>query len=48
MLQTPKSEIQISHGMKSRDKTVVMSGVEGGGEESARRIRDLLREAVEG
>ena len=46
MLRTPKSEIVISRGMKSRDKTVVVGGVKGG-EESVRRIGDLLRAAAE-
>ncbi|KAL2108558.1 hypothetical protein VUR80DRAFT_3642 [Thermomyces stellatus] len=47
VLQTPKSEIQISHGMKSRDKTVVVNGVKGDGEESVKRMGELLRKAAE-
>lgn len=47
MLERPRSDIQISHGMKSRDKTVVVSGIRGTGEDSVKRTEDLLRKAVE-
>lgn len=47
MLKRPKSEIQISHGMKSRDKTVVVSGIKGAGEDSVTRTEELLRKAIE-
>ncbi|SPO05215.1 related to DUF167 domain protein [Cephalotrichum gorgonifer] len=47
VLDTPKSEIQISRGMKSRDKTVVVSGVKGAEDEAVKRVEDALRKAVE-
>jgi uncharacterized protein YggU (UPF0235/DUF167 family) len=46
VLETPKSEIQISQGLKSRDKTVVVGGVKGDGEEAVRWARELLDEAA--
>lgn len=33
--------------MKSRDKTVVINGMKGDGEESVKRVGDMLKAAVE-
>lgn len=49
VLGIPKSDVQIAHGLKSRDKTVAVTGVLAQGDESAclSRVRDLLEEAAE-
>jgi len=46
VLKTPKSEIQISQGLASRDKTVVVGGVKGNGEEAVERVKGLLEKAA--
>ncbi|KAF7562420.1 hypothetical protein G7046_g1691 [Stylonectria norvegica] len=46
-LDLPKSRFQLTHGMKSRDKTVVLGDINGDGEEYAKLIRDLLDKAAE-
>lgn len=46
-LGVPKSRLQLTHGMKSRDKTVVLGDIKGDGEEFAKTIRELLDKAVE-
>lgn len=45
-LGVPKSRLQLTHGMKSRDKTVVLGDVKEDGEEYAKTIRQLLDEAA--
>lgn len=45
VLGVPKSRLHLSHGMKSRDKTVVLGDVKGNGEEEAQKILDILRKA---
>ncbi|KAH6891032.1 hypothetical protein B0T10DRAFT_458439 [Thelonectria olida] len=47
VLGVPKSSLQLTHGLKSRDKTVVMGDIKGDGDEYAKTIRDLLDKAVE-
>ncbi|KAF4980944.1 hypothetical protein FZEAL_3164 [Fusarium zealandicum] len=47
VLGVPKSRLQLTHGLKSRDKTVVLEGVKGDGEEYAKSVRDMLDKAVE-
>ncbi|PKS13008.1 hypothetical protein jhhlp_000349 [Lomentospora prolificans] len=47
VLNKPKSEIQISHGMKSRDKTVIVSGVKETEEEAVRSVREMLQKATD-
>ncbi|KAF5022880.1 hypothetical protein F66182_5072 [Fusarium sp. NRRL 66182] len=47
ILGVPKSSLQLTHGMKSRDKTVVVEGIKGDGEEYARTIREILDKALE-
>ncbi|KEZ42866.1 Uncharacterized protein SAPIO_CDS5294 [Scedosporium apiospermum] len=47
VLKKPKSEIQISHGMKSRDKTVVVSGVKEAEADAVRNVKEMLNKAVE-
>ena len=47
ILGVPKSSLQLTHGMKSRDKTVVLGGVKGDGEDYARSIREILDSAAE-
>lgn len=47
VLGVPKSRLQLTHGMKSRDKTVVLGDIKGDGEEYAKTVRDLLDKAVE-
>lgn len=47
ILGVAKSEIQITHGTKSRDKTIMVGGkLVGDGEESVDRIRDILESAA--
>lgn len=45
ILGVPKSRLHLSHGMKSRDKMVVLGEVAGDGEEYARTVLDALRKA---
>ncbi|CAM1503790.1 Fc.00g013810.m01.CDS01 [Cosmosporella sp. VM-42] len=47
ILGIPKSRLQLTHGMKSRDKTVVLGDIKGDGEEYAKSIREVLEKAVE-
>lgn len=47
VLGVPKSRLQLTHGMKSRDKMVVLGDVKGDGHEYAKTIRDMLDRAVE-
>ncbi|KAF7546791.1 hypothetical protein G7Z17_g8174 [Cylindrodendrum hubeiense] len=47
VLGIPKSRLQLTHGLKSRDKTVVLADIKGDGEEFAKTIRELLDKAVE-
>ncbi|KAM5352086.1 hypothetical protein ACJ41O_004809 [Fusarium nematophilum] len=47
VLGVPKSSLQLTHGLKSRDKTVVLGGVKGDGEEYANSIREMLDKAAE-
>ncbi|KAF4456588.1 hypothetical protein F53441_1332 [Fusarium austroafricanum] len=47
ILGVPKSCLQLTHGMKSRDKTVVLGGIKGDGEDYARSVREMLDKAVE-
>jgi uncharacterized protein YggU (UPF0235/DUF167 family) len=47
VLGVPKSSLQLTHGMKSRDKTVVLDGIKGDGDDYARNVREILDKAVE-
>lgn len=47
VLGVPKSSLQLTHGLKSRDKTVVLNGIKGDGEDYARTVRELLDKALE-
>ncbi|KAF5011542.1 hypothetical protein FDECE_2353 [Fusarium decemcellulare] len=47
VLGVPKSSFQLTHGLKSRDKTVVLQGVKGDGHEYAKTIREMLDKAAE-
>ncbi|KPM34235.1 hypothetical protein AK830_g12344 [Neonectria ditissima] len=47
VLGVPKSRLQLTHGFKSRDKTVVLGDIKGDGEEYAKAIREILDNAVE-
>ncbi|KAF5571984.1 DUF167 domain-containing protein [Fusarium phyllophilum] len=47
ILGVPKSSLQLTHGMKSRDKTIVLGGIKGDGEDYARSIREILDKAAE-
>lgn len=47
VLGVPKSRLQLTHGLKSREKTVVLADVKGDGEEYAKAVRDLLDKAIE-
>ncbi|KAI5466455.1 hypothetical protein BGZ63DRAFT_420940 [Mariannaea sp. PMI_226] len=47
VLGVPKTRLQLTHGFKSRDKTIVLGDVKGDGEEYAKTIRGLLDKAVE-
>ncbi|KAJ4209470.1 hypothetical protein NW767_001381 [Fusarium falciforme] len=47
VLGVPKSSLQLTHGLKSRDKTVVLNGFKGDGEDYARTVRELLDKALE-
>ncbi|SPJ74794.1 related to DUF167 domain protein [Fusarium torulosum] len=47
ILGVPKSSLQLTHGMKSRDKTVVLDGIKGDGDDYARNVREILDKAVE-
>lgn len=47
VLGVPKSRLQLTHGMKSRDKTVVLGDIKGDGEEYAKAVRNLLDKAIE-
>ncbi|CAG9991383.1 unnamed protein product [Clonostachys byssicola] len=47
VLDVPKSRLSLSHGMKSRDKVVVLGGVPGeDGDEFAENVLAQLRKAV--
>jgi uncharacterized protein YggU (UPF0235/DUF167 family) len=50
VLDLPKSDLQITHGLKSRSKTVAAVGgwVNAGEEECLKRVREYLDRAVEG
>ncbi|KAM0326946.1 hypothetical protein ACHAQA_006066 [Verticillium albo-atrum] len=45
ILHVPKSDLQITQGMKGRDKTVALSGVKEG-EEFAAKVMEMLKEAA--
>ena len=45
VLGVPKSRLRLTHGLKSRDKTVVVGDVPGDGDEYAKTVLDLLRKA---
>jgi uncharacterized protein YggU (UPF0235/DUF167 family) len=47
VLGVPKSSLQLTHGLKSRDKTVVLNGFKGDGEDYARTVHELLDKALE-
>ncbi|KAL2268466.1 hypothetical protein VTJ83DRAFT_3312 [Remersonia thermophila] len=49
VLDLPKSDLQITHGLKSRTKTVAIVGswVDKGEEECLRRVREYLDKAAE-
>ncbi|RMJ18751.1 hypothetical protein BHE90_014591 [Fusarium euwallaceae] len=47
VLEVPKSSLQLTHGLKSRDKTVVVNGFKGDGEDYAKTVRELLDKALE-
>lgn len=47
ILSVPKSSLQLTHGMKSRDKTVVLDVIKGDGDDFARNVREILNRAVE-
>ncbi|QPC79693.1 hypothetical protein HYE68_010445 [Fusarium pseudograminearum] len=47
ILGVPRSSLQLTYGMKSRDKTVVLGGIKGDGEDYARTIREILDKAAE-
>jgi len=49
VLDLPKSDLQITQGLKSRNKTVAVVGawVDAGEEECLRRAREYLAKAVE-
>lgn len=49
VLKVPKSDVEVTKGMKSREKTVVVSNVKIGdrnAEEEAERIKIILQESV--
>ena len=49
VLRVPKSDVEVTKGMKSREKTVVVSNVNTGdrnAEEEAERIKIILQESV--
>ncbi|KAH6623489.1 hypothetical protein F5144DRAFT_363193 [Chaetomium tenue] len=50
VLDLPKSDLQITQGLKSRNKTVAVVGswVNGGEEECLKRAREYLDQAIEG
>lgn len=47
ILGVPKSRLQLTHGMKSRDKTVVLGDIKEDGEEYTKKVWDILNNAVE-
>ncbi|KAH7157164.1 hypothetical protein EDB81DRAFT_415006 [Dactylonectria macrodidyma] len=47
VLGIPKSRLQLTHGLKSRDKTVIVGDIKGDGEEFAKTIRVMLDKAIE-
>lgn len=46
VLGVPKSRLELTHGLKSRDKTVVLGNIRGDGEECVKTMRNLLNKAV--
>jgi uncharacterized protein YggU (UPF0235/DUF167 family) len=48
-LKCPKSDVEVIRGLKSRDKTVAIAGVNVEGDEQSciSRIRDQLEKAIE-
>ena len=48
VLDLPKSDLQITQGLKSRNKTVAVSGgwINSGEEECLKRVRQYLEKAV--
>lgn len=44
VLGVPRSRLSLTHGLKSRDKIIVLGDVEGDGQEFANQVLDLLRE----
>ncbi|KAF5677211.1 DUF167 domain-containing protein [Fusarium heterosporum] len=47
ILGVPKSSLQLAHGIKSRDKMLVLYGVNGNGHDYAASIREILDKAAE-
>lgn len=49
VLGLPKSDLQITHGLKSRNKTIAVVGswVSDGEDECLRRVREYLNKAIE-
>jgi uncharacterized protein YggU (UPF0235/DUF167 family) len=47
-LKCPKSDVEVIRGLKSRDKTVAIAGVDVKGDEQSciSRIRDQLEKAI--
>lgn len=46
ILGIPKTRLHLARGAKSRDKTILLEGVQGDGEEQVTRVVELLERAI--